>query len=123
MGQCVSFKNAKIDHQTFFCYFWFNGEGQKQDLYFISNVNSRLKPILFVNKNATIFEQFVDLASILTNKYNSRNDFQGSNKIQQYFQTYKQRFRLPISEQVAIDDSPKVDFMTLRIKEEFYQRG
>ena len=41
----------------------YKGEANKQGLSFISNLNSRLKSILLVNKNTTIFEQFIDLAS------------------------------------------------------------
>ena len=59
---------------------------------FVTDLNSRLKTVLFVNNETTIYEQFMSLCFILTNKFSDRGML--LNKIQEYIITYKLSFRL-----------------------------
>ena len=69
----------------------------------MSALNGRLKSVLLVNKDKIIFEQFMSLCFILSNKFTNRSML--LNKIQEYIVTYKPRFRLGFAERAEIDES------------------
>ena len=71
-------------------------------LSFVSALNGRLKTVLFVNRDRIIFEQFMCLCFILSNKFTDRSML--LNKIQEYIITYKPRFRMGFAERYEVDD-------------------
>lgn len=83
-------------------------DSHSNGLAFVSALNSRLKTVLFVNKDSTIYEQFISLCYMVTNKFRDRSIL--LNKIQEYITIYKAHFFTKFSERAEIDDSIEIDF-------------
>lgn len=119
MAEWVSESLLKIESESIklsfavcgMCYADYNRNG----LAFISALNSRLKAVLFINKNSTIYEQFIGLFYMITNKFSERSKL--LIKIQEYIMTYKPRYRVALSERADAEDSIDIEFDELCIND------
>ena len=80
---------------------------------FISNLNSRIKEILFINKNKRNYDQFMMLAMILTFDFKSYDAL--LDKIQFYILNFKKFYMGKFSINEIIDDSPVIEIDCVEI--------